>query len=416
MFDLNAEKTRFEKECTGCGQCVAVCPIIPFTDLKDEDPGKVMESVLELYRRGNSDALARTRIYSCMGCRTCKPHCPEDLDPGLGLCLAAGVLRDKGQAVPKALSFLLPETAFNLMRAVEALQIAPRERPWVTDVHTQDLAPAKTVVFMGCTGIMQPDLALTLLESIHRFDPTAKALGGVDYCCGDTNLRAGNLRLAEDHFLRLVRGLDAFSPQSVVFLCPTCKMYFDLYRPNTTWSRHFVTNFLADHLHELGPFAEIRAKVTLHDACHLVRGEAPESESPRKILKAIPGIEITEMENTRENALCCGATAMAAIGAAGVSLRAQRLKEARNTGAEIMCLYCPACQSIFSSETPHLPFDIKSIIHLLGESMGIVHEDKLSRYRDYCDPQRVLREAEACIRASELPEEALRHFAARYFR
>jgi Fe-S oxidoreductase len=416
MFDLDVEKRRFAETCTACGQCVAVCPIIPFTELKNEEPEKVMESVLELYRHGKIDNRSRTRLYSCMGCRTCKPHCPEDLDPGLGLCLAAGILRGRGEALPKGLSFLLPETEFNLMKAVEAFQIRPEERPWVTDPMRQKPAPSRTVVFTGCTGIMQPDVVSTLLEMIRRFDPTVKALGGVDYCCGDTNLRAGNSRAARDHFSRLLEGLGAFSPETVVFLCPTCKMYFDLFRPTTSWSGHFVTPFLADHLGELGPFGELRAKVTLHDACHLVRGERPESDSPRRLLRAIPGIEILEMQPNREDALCCGATAMAAIGAPGVSLRAKRLRQAQDSGAQIMALYCPACQSIFGSEVPKVPFEIRSIITLLGRSLGIVRQDKLSRYLQYRDPQRVLKEAEACIEASELPAENLRHFASRYFR
>lgn len=416
MFDLNEEKRRFGAECTACGQCVSVCPIIPLTDIGNEDPVEVMESVIDLYRHGTIDHMVKTRIHSCMGCRTCNPHCPEDLDPALGLCLAGNILHEKGEPVPRALSFLLPETEFNLMKAVEAFQVTPEERPWVTDAARQEPAPAKTVLFTGCTGIMQPDLIFTALEMLRRIDPTVKALGGIDYCCGDTTLGAGKSQLARDHFFRLIEGLNAFSPEEVVFLCPTCKMYFDQYRPKTRWSGEFVTNFLADHLDELGPFREIKATVTIHDACHLVRGEAPNSESPRKLLKSIPGIKIIEMEHSREDALCCGATAMASIGAPGVKFRAQRLKEAEDSGAEIMSLYCPACQSIFAPETPNLPFQVKSIITILGQSMGIVHDDKLSRYLGYHDHQKVLAEAEGCIKASELPQENLRYFASKYFR
>ena len=48
--------------------------------------------------------------------------------------------------------------------------------------------------------------------------------------------------------------------------------------------------------------------------------------------------------------------------------------------------------------------------------MGIDHEDLLLRYLGYDDPQRVVDEAENCIRASELPEDKLRQFATRYFK
>jgi hypothetical protein len=107
---------------------------------------------------------------------------------------------------------------------------------------------------------------------------------------------------------------------------------------------------------------------------------------------------------------------MAAVGKPGVELRKFRLNQAQKTGADIMSLYCPACQSIFAPEVPDLPFRVESILALLGRSLGIVHEDRLQRYQAYHDAERVLREAEGCLRGSNLPQETLRAFCARFFR
>jgi heterodisulfide reductase subunit D len=416
MFDFVEEKKRFGKKCTACGACVTACPIIPLTDIKGIDPADVMASVTNLYRGGRPSATARTRIYSCMGCLTCRPHCPEDLNPALGLALAASILVEKGEPLPRALSFLLPETEFNLMKAVEAFQIKPDQRPWETTVPCGRPSACKTVLFTGCTGIMQPDVVLTALDIIRRFDPTVRALGGVDWCCGDTALRAGRPQAAREFFFGLVETLNRFSPEDVVFLCPTCKVHFDSYGPRTTWTAHFVTRYLMDHLVELGPFEKMDATVTVHDACHLVRGENPDLKSPRNLLTAIPGIRIVEMTDSLENSLCCGATAMAAIGAPGARFRARRLKQAEETGADVMALYCPACLSIFATERARLPFRIESVITLVGRSMGIVHEDRLLHYMALGDPARVLTETRACLQASDLPQEMLVDFCMRYFR
>lgn len=416
MVDFQQEKERFGEKCTACGLCVTVCPIIPLTDIKDIDPSEVMGSITKLYRGGRPNAIAKTRIYSCMGCLICRSHCPECLNPALGLALAASILVEKGEPIPKALSFLLPEAKFNLMKAVEAFQITPDQRPWVTNVARQRPSARKTVLFTGCTGIMQPDVVLTSLDIIGRFDPTVRALGGVDYCCGDAALRAGKPQAAEELFSNLVEALNGFSPEDVVFLCPTCKSYFDQHRPKTAWTAHFITRFLADHLSELGPFEKTDATVTVHDACHLVRGETPDIESPRDLLNAIPGVEIVEMSDCRENSLCCGATAMAAIGTPGVRFRAKRLKQAEESGADVMAVYCPACLSIFASERTRLHFRIESVITLLGKSMGIVHQDRLLDYMALGDPARVLSQARACIEASELPKEMLVDFCSKFFR
>ena len=47
------------------------------------------------------------------------------------------------------------------------------------------------------------------------------------------------------------------------------------------------------------------AKITFHDPCYLGRHNG-EYEAPRKILESIPGVSLIEMDQTRENALCCG--------------------------------------------------------------------------------------------------------------
>jgi len=416
MMDFDAEKRRFVETCTGCGTCVTVCPIIPMTDIRNIDPESVMKGVQTVFREGVINDISRQRIFSCMNCLTCRPHCPEGLNPALGLSLARGILQDMGEPLPRGLAFLLPETEFNLMKAIAFVQVKPGERAWVTDAEKRPPKPSETVIFTGCTGIMQPDLILTALDLIRRIDPTAQVLGGVDYCCGDTSLRAGRPGAAKNLFLKLVSALNAFSPKQVVLMCPTCQDFFNLHNPRTNWSRQFVTNFLAEHLPQLGPLQSIPATVTIHDACHQVRGENPDSASPRKILEAIPGIRIIEMPQSKDSALCCGGSAMAAVGKPGVAFRTLRLEQAREIGADIMVQYCPGCQSVFAPERPHLPFQVESLITLLGRAAGISHEDKLMHYLSLQDGDAVLREAGECIQASDLPAEKLRNFIPKYFK
>jgi len=415
MFDFNKEKERFGKECSACGMCVEICPIIPLTDLKDADPGQVMEEVLGLYKDKRFNDIVKTRIYSCMDCNFCRQHCPEELDPGLGLTLARQILVEMGEPVPRGVSFLLPNLEFNLIRAIESVQVKQGEHPWLTNVKTQKPKPSETVLFAGCVSHMQPDLILTALELIRRIDPEAQALGGLNYCCGDIYLRAGNPEASLAQFSGLLEGLNTFLPKKVIFLCPTCYSFFNRHEPDTKWSWQFITDFLADHLDELGRLKEVKAEITIHGACHLVRGKKPDMESPRKILKEIPGITLKEMENSREESLCCGGSAMGGVGKPGADFRNNRLKQARDTGAGVMALYCPGCQSVFAQIGPDMPFEINSVITILGKSAGIKHEDKLLRYLSYHDGEKVLSEARECIESSGLPEEKLKYFLLKYF-
>ncbi len=241
----------------------------------------------------------------------------------------------------------------------------------ITDPNAKKGKPSKTVLFASCFGLIQREVVATVIKILRRIDPTVVAFGGFNACCGELQLMAGKPEEAEKQFHTVIEGLNTLAPEEVIIFCPTCKMNFDHHNPDTQWSWNFITDFIIEHLDELGPLKEIKATVTIHDPCHFVRGVKPGSESPRKILQAIPGLSIIEMENSGENALCCGAYAITGSGRPGFEFRDRRLKQAQETGADILSLYCPGCQMILGPEGPNWSLQVQSILTLLAESLGI---------------------------------------------
>ncbi len=57
---------------------------------------------------------------------------------------------------------------------------------------------------------------------------------------------------------------------------------------------------------KLKPLHPVNETITFHDSCYLGRYNEV-YEPPRAILKAIPGVQLKEMERSRENGMCCGA-------------------------------------------------------------------------------------------------------------
>ncbi len=58
--------------------------------------------------------------------------------------------------------------------------------------------------------------------------------------------------------------------------------------------------------------------------------------------------ELVEMPKNRKNATCCGTSSWVNCDAYSRMIQANRLKEAKSTGAEVLITACPKCQIHFS--------------------------------------------------------------------
>jgi len=107
------------------------------------------------------------------------------------------------------------------------------------------------------------------------------------------------------------------------------------------------SQILADRIGSLS-FKDEPAKmrVTYHDPCYLGRHNR-EYRAARTVLAALPGVEIREMDRSRQDALCCGGGGgnlfTDIIGNGPESPARDRAAEALNTGAEILTVSCPMC-------------------------------------------------------------------------
>jgi Fe-S oxidoreductase len=373
---LNSKKIleQFADECIGCGLCVEVCPIVSDTELRSATPEAIMEEILHLFRGGKIGALARTRIYSCLFCNTCLASCPQGLKPGLAFGTGKGLLRELGDQAPKGVAGIMALGETLLADATPSFRKRlDRPEQLITAISSEKPTPVKTVLFASCFGLIEGAALHTTLKILERIDPDVRILGGFDYCCGELQFMAGKPDEAYRQFDRLIAGLDSLSPEQVVMFCPTCKMTFDHHHPPTGWSWTFITDFIVRHLDKLGPLQEINRTVTVHDPCHFVRGIEQATDSPRKILSAIPGIKILEMKNAGENTLCCGAYAITGTGKPGYQFRARRLQQAKDTGADLLSLYCPGCHMTLGPEAANMDLCVESILTLLGKSLGMDH-------------------------------------------
>jgi glycolate oxidase iron-sulfur subunit len=101
-----------------------------------------------------------------------------------------------------------------------------------------------------------------------------------------------------------------------------------------------VTEFLAD-AGMTAPLKKLSLRVTYQDSCHLVHGQKVR-EAPRRLIRAIPGIEFAEMPLSDQ---CCGSAGVYNITQTKTSLEllAQKMDCAKQSNAQVIVTANPGC-------------------------------------------------------------------------
>jgi len=96
-------------------------------------------------------------------------------------------------------------------------------------------------------------------------------------------------------------------------------------------------------------------------------------EPPRDVIKAIPGVELREMERIKEFAWCCGAGGgvIDAYPDFAEWTANERIGEAENTGAEAIVTACPWCKRNFTDaiNANGSPLKVYDIVELIEQAI-----------------------------------------------
>lgn len=217
----------------------------------------------------------------------------------------------------------------------------------------------KIAYFAGCTAsYVEQDIAQATVQLLHAANVSFTYLGKQEACCGIPLLCAGRWDSFEEILRHNIQAMQAEGITTVVTSCPACWLAWNTYYPQwahklgipfTIQSRHY-SELLAERVTsgDLRFSQQVPRTVTWHDSCHMGRAGGI-YEPPRKVLQAIPGIKLTEMEYNHENAHCCGSVVslLESPDQAAIKVGKIRLEEAIATGAEALISACPCCEVQF---------------------------------------------------------------------
>ena len=303
--------------CIRCGLCLATCPVYRST-LRETDSPRGKIALLRALGDGRLDAgqdLA-SRYYDCLLCGACANICPSGV-PLEGILQAARDDMVRHKLEPEKLERLgqVIREHYNISGEDNAHRLIWTENMEEKPSGTAARETADVVYFVGCVGSFFPRsyrLPQTMAQLLDRSGLDYVVLGGEERCCGYPLLISGELELARELIEHNLEEVTRLQAKRVVFTCPSClHIWNEVYREAAGGDLPFELLHATELLAEMVDEGKLRFKqmppqrVTYHDPCDLGRKEQI-FDAPRRVLKAIPGVELVEMRDNRANSHCCG--------------------------------------------------------------------------------------------------------------
>lgn len=328
--------------CFQCGLCTVSCP---WNHVRTFLPHKMITQA----KFGLVD-LEGEDWWMCSTCDMCVSRCPREV-------AITDIIRSVRRIVLELEYRMVPESLRSAMGSLTGLGNPwggerDRRGDWAGDMDIPVFSKdTELLYFPCCTPAYDPKMA-NIARATGRILRETGAdfgiLGVKESCCGESVRKAGNDGL----FKKLAKSnIDVFNEEGVkeiVVSSPHCYSTFkeDYPRLGGDFSVIHFVQYLSRLIDEGGlKFTkELKKKVVYHDPCYLGRHSGIYDE-PRKVLSSIPGIELMDEVDSRENSLCCG-------GGGGriwmETRKAERfsdilVEQAIELGADILATACPYC-------------------------------------------------------------------------
>ncbi len=314
-------------------------------------------------------------LFSCAACGNCVDHCvfPKFKDDLLDAFIAGrGELVNEGAIPPMARDYFKAIQSYG-----NPYKLPEAERGnWADGLGIEPYKDQEYLFFAGCVGSYDErgqKMARAVASLLKDWGVSFGILGADERCDGNEVKAMGEAGLFEMIAKQNIEKFKEVGVSKIIALSPHA--YHAMKNEYPKFGGLFQVSHYSQVLVGLmgkGKFASADKplRVTFHDPCYLGRHNK-EYMSPRMILGAIPGIEYVDMARAMGDALCCGGGGgnfFTDMLGGGVDAPSRvRVREAADTGAEVLAVACPKCAKMLEDAIKAEDLDEKIEVMDLAE-------------------------------------------------
>lgn len=309
-------------------------------------------------------------MFFCLGCLACETACPAGVN-------YAGMLETARAEVGLSGSWILRWLFTNPAKLRAVAKLLRLEVPFAPELYR--MRPR-----------IQQKFSFDLIREVERPAGVSHRVGLLVGCVQDVAYSDVNRDTVD---VLLANGCEVVTPRSQVccgsVLAHNGESADELVRHNKIAFKDvdvIIVNsagcgsFMKHHFHNVEDISEflvrigiatpkpLKVRVAYHDACHLVHGQKI-SQQPRRLLRAIPGVELVELT---EASWCCGSAGIYNITqpAMSMALLERKMKHIASTGASIVATANPGCigQLRYGAKKFGVPVEVAHPVTLLARA------------------------------------------------
>jgi glycolate oxidase iron-sulfur subunit len=341
-------------DCVHCGFCLPACPTyVLWGEEMDSPRGRIYMMKKSTQGEAPLDQRFRLHMDNCLGCMACMTACPSGVQYGKLIedtraQVERNIPRPAADTLFRKLLFAtfpyanrlrllaLPMLVYQrsglqkLVRASGLLSALPKRMAAMESLLPRvpanlfhhlptRIAPASAP--RRRVGMLSGCVQQVFFQHVNEATARVLAAEGCDViipqtqpCCGALMVHSGLEEQAAHLARQMIAAFESANVDTIVINSAGCgstmKEYGYLLRDDPAWAARAaafsakckdISEILSD-LPAQVPRHPLPMRVAYHDACHLRHAQAI-FEQPRRLLSAIPNLEVVDVE---EASLCCG--------------------------------------------------------------------------------------------------------------